>query len=270
MKRSLFVTSHAVNAPGRNPSWADVVPPAMKRRDARIWKMAYAAARGALNGTRDRQLKSIVVGTALGALEETRLFLDGVFTDGLGSPRSFIASVHNSMAGKLALEFKISGPNLTVCDSHNSFASALVAVDLLTDDDFPALLCIVDERISLLDELRPHLSPRCLPYLAEEWEEAAVAFVIDRRAAGGCCAVRACGPVPTDRRDPESICRELVEKHIPGFRGSFTFNESSTSFVRPAVAAAEAIRQGISHHVIGSFSPTSGAAAIVELRQTAR
>ncbi len=267
MKRYLAIRNYSLVSPQTDPSWTDAVPPAMKRRDARIWQMAYAAAHRVIAGCGNSQPKAVIVGTALGALEETRQFLDGVFTDGLGSPRNFIASVHNSMAGKLALGFKIDGPNLTLCDSHNSFASALIAADLLNAGNFPALVCIVDERIPLLDEIQPHLSHRCLPFLVNKWEEAAVAFIVDGNPAGNDCKVRAFGPAPTERRNPESICRELIEKNVPGFTGTFMFNESSTSFIQPAISAATALKQGAGHSVIGSFSPTTGAVAIVEILQ---
>ena len=121
--------------PDADPSWSASLPAAIKRRDPRIWQMAYAAAhRVVSNGT--AVPASIVCATALGALDETRNYLDGVFKDGFGSPRHFIASVHNSMAGKLALEFKIAGPNLTVCEGQNSFASALAAASLLSPEDY--------------------------------------------------------------------------------------------------------------------------------------
>lgn len=268
MKQYRGVRKHSIASPARDRSWGDAVPPAMKRRDARIWRMAYAAAAGVVAGNGACQPRSVIVGTALGALEETRQFLDGVFTDGLGSPRNFIASVHNSIAGKLALEFKIGGPNLTVCDSHNSFASALVSADLLADSDFPVLLCIVDERLPLLDDLHPHFTRRCRSFCIDQWEEAAVAFLLTDAPAAGDAAVRAFGPVPAERRDPESVCRGLMEANVPGFTGAFHFDGCSTSFVQPAIIAADLLRGGDTPAVVGSFSPTSGAAAIVELAPT--
>ena len=89
------------------PPGTDEVPASLKRRDPRIWQMAYVATHRAIESS-PLKPRSIVVATALGALDETKNFLDGVFSDGLGSPRNFIASVHNSMAGKIAQEFKIS------------------------------------------------------------------------------------------------------------------------------------------------------------------
>lgn len=265
MKRFLTITAHSMVLPGENDNWKSAVPAKMKRRDARIWQMAMAAVNPLIGatGTADRP-RSVIVGTALGALEETRQFLDGVFTDGLGSPRNFISSVHNSIAGKIALEYGIGGPNLTICDSHNSLASALVTIDLLDDDDFPILLCCIDERIPLIDELLPHFSRRCTQYLSPEWKEAAVAFIIDLPDTPG-RPVRAFGPFCTQRRDPEFVCRSVLQKELPTFTGRFLFNESTTSFVQPAVTAATVLDTIPTHAVIGSYSPTSGAAALVEI-----
>jgi len=133
----LSVQSASAVLPLQEPSWSDEVPASLKRRDPRIWQMAYVASLRVMTNLPVKP-NAIMVATALGALDETKNFLDGVFTDGLGSPRNFIASVHNSMAGKLAQEFKVAGPNLTLCDGHNSLASAIGACALLQSGDFPA------------------------------------------------------------------------------------------------------------------------------------
>lgn len=162
--------------PGRDKSWQDGVPASVRRRDPRIWQLAYAAAARALTVS-PRAPVSIVTATALGALDETRSCLEGLFATGLGSPRSFIASVHNSMAGKLAIELKITGVNLTLCDGPNSLASALVCCSLLDQCDLPALVVAADERIELLERLAPHL-PGCGALGSGSWEEGAAAFVV--------------------------------------------------------------------------------------------
>lgn len=265
MNRYLYVTRHFVVSPSRSPQWRDELPAAMKRRDARIWQMAYAAAQKVTDPADRHPVRSVITATALGALEETRLFLDGAFTDGLGSPRNFIASVHNSMAGRIALGLGISGPNLTLCDSHNSFASGIVSADLLRPQDFPALICVIDERVPLLDELQPHLPGRCRQFFLQSWEEAAVAFVVTDQPSEGSVRIRAAGPIPANRRDPLEVCRELTQRTIPGFAGRLLFEESSTSFVQPALSAAQALTQNSGHCVIGSYSPVTGACAIVEI-----
>lgn len=270
MRPFFALKSCSIVSPANEPTWNTAVPVSMKRRDARIWQMAYVAAKRALSSLQptERQPVSIIVGTALGALEETRLFLDGVFTDGLGSPRNFIASVYNSIAGKLAAELQIQGPNLTFCDGHNSLASSLVGASLLNPEDFPVLLVIVDERLPLLDQLQPHIAKRCRPYLSVNWEEAAVVFVLDNATPTDPIRIRSFGPTPTGRRDPEIVCREHIATHLPDFSGKLLCKESSTSFIEPAIAAYNVCKQAIGHTIVGSYSPTSGAIGLVEILQT--
>ncbi len=264
--RFLSLCRHRLLLPDDEPSWNDLLPQGM-RGEARVWRLACAAARAVVEDT-DKRPRSVVVGTALGGLDEARLFLDGVYDDGLGSSGNFIASVPHGIAGKLALEFTIGGPGLTVCDSHNSLASALVTAGLLTPDCYPALLCIIDERIPLLDTLRPHLSRRCRDYLSEKWHEGAYAAIVEPATAECGNRVRAFGPCPANWRDPETVCREMAERHIPGFHGPLRFAESPTSFMQPAITLHDAVERGRGDTVIGSYSPTSEAAAIVELRKT--
>lgn len=270
MRPFLAVKSCSLVSPANELAWDTAVPAVMKRRDARIWQMAYVAAQRALSSLQptERQPKSIIVGTALGALEETRLFLEGVFTDGLGSPRNFIASVYNSIAGKLAAELQIKGPNLTFCDGHNSLASSLVGASLLNPEDFPVLLVIVDERLPLLDQMQPHLPKRYHPYLVVNWEEAAVAFVLDCATPTDPIRIRSFGPTPTGRRDQEIVCQELIATHLPDFHGKKICKGSSTSFVAPAISTYTSCKETTGHTIIGSYSPTSGAVGLVEILQT--
>jgi hypothetical protein len=226
--------------------------------------MAYAVVDKLLSGT-DCQPKSIVVATALGALEDTRIFLDGVFKDGFGSPRSFIASVHNSMAGKLALDFDIKGPNLTVCDGQNSFASALVSTSLLLPADFPVVLVVLDEKVDLLNTVTPHLSETCKEYLSAGWEEAAVAFLFDCATEKVEPFVSATGPHPVYGVSPKNKCAELAAS----FENSpilLPVSETSDSFIKPAIAACDMISEPKKgDHAIGSYSPSAKAAAVVNL-----
>jgi hypothetical protein len=240
----------------------------MKRRDPRIWQLAFAASKQAIDSA-GVSPRSIVCGTALGALDETKNYLDGVFKDGFGSPRSFIASVHNSMAGRMAMEFRIRGPNITVCDGHNSFASALGTAQLLDGSAFPSLVLAVDENLALLRQLQPHLSTQCKEFLREGWQEAAVAFMIDtpsasRAAPCFCCA----GPCLARGETPDNLCRRLTREN--GFKESalLPLAESCDSFIKPAVTAYRLLTEHAGGEtVIGSYSPSSDAAAVVSLQK---
>lgn len=263
--KPLHILKTSITRPAQNQNWNAGVPKMMRSRAPRIWCMAYAAVNKLLTDC-DTPPKSIVTATALGALDETKSFLDGVFKDGFGSPRNFIASVHNSMAGKLALDFKINGPNLTVCDGQNSFASALVTASLLTEHDFPVCIVAIDERIALLDTIVPHLSEECRQYLNAEWEEAAVAFLLDNTPDIKKPCISALGPQATRSEDPAQKCADMAasfyEEHTP----VPPLIETSDSFVKPAIITHELIahsQEGT--HVIGSYSPSAQAAAVVNV-----
>ena len=157
---TLKIIKSSIVRPALDPEWEELFPKALRARTPRIWRMARVAVDTIVSDGTARP-KSLISATALGALDETKSYFDGLFNDGFGSPRNFIASVHNSMAGKIALDFKISGPNLTVCDGHNSFASAIVTASILSKIDFPALVLVIDEKIRLLDDIIPNLSGIC-------------------------------------------------------------------------------------------------------------
>jgi hypothetical protein len=226
--------------------------------------MAYIAAARLLASVRDKP-RSCIAGTALGALDETRNFLDGVFKDGFGSPTSFIASVHNSMAGKLALEFSIDGPNLTVCDGQNSLASAIASAALLTEDAFPCLVIAVDECIPLLRDLVPYLSPECRKGLSTVSEEGAVALLLSKTPVPGTAAVRSVMPSPVGDSTPQKYTASLVES-FGRSEASVSPLDSCTSFLSAALQVHAALISGrLGKHIVLSYSPSSRACAAVEV-----
>jgi hypothetical protein len=250
--------------PAVEPSWDRDLPAAQKRRNPRIWQMAsLAVARLALNCA--GKPRSIVVATALGALDETTGFIDGVYTANAGAPRNFIASVHNSMAGKLALDGMITGPNLTVCDGHNSLASALVAADMLSDADFPALVVAVDETTALLSRLRPHLSAQCQSYLSDHREEGAVAFLCTRGGVGP--RIEAIGPLPVASEAGVFSCRSLAQPFLDAGYALIDTEEGATSYLHTACSLESVLNSSKpgERYVVGSFSPAARAAALVTI-----
>jgi hypothetical protein len=260
----LYISSFAAVRASDESSWTNDIPRAEKRRTPRIWQMAIAAAGRALAGQNVKP-GSVTVATGLGALDETRVFLDGVFGEGLGSPRSFIASVHNSMAGKLALQYGITGPNLTLCDGPCSLASALASASLLGEECFPALVVSVDENPAILRRLVPHLSDDCREYLEQDWEDGAVALVCARARSSGLPRVRGLGPVPVSSDDPERECKDLAERSCkPPFR-LVDLHASSASFMQPAFALHALLdRREPDRTVVPAYSPSAAAAGLIE------
>jgi hypothetical protein len=238
----------------------------LKRRDPRIWHMSYVAALRAMKNCPEKP-NAIIVATALGALDETKNFLDGVFTDGFGSPRNFIASVHNSMAGKLAQEFKVAGPNLTLCDGHNSLASAIGACALLKDEDFPALVVAVDENIELLARLIPHLSPECKQALGNNRQEGAVAFILHNKGGGFGPRIRSIGPLFIGNRSADQAFTTLFASQNPEIKTTVSLpSQARGSFLSASFAIYDIYRnQSAGNFAVGSFSPSSKAIAVVEL-----
>jgi hypothetical protein len=249
--------------PAVDATWADRVPAANKRRDPRIWQMACVAVADALKQS-PRPPVSVLSATALGALDETQAYLDGVFKTNFGSPRNFIASVHNSMAGKLAIDFKILGPNFTLCDGPNSLASALAAASLLGPDDFPALVVAVDEKTALLRTLAPHFAAECTPVRSPEWEEGAVAFVIDLQGSGPTVSAR--GPVPVMSDSPETVFRRLAAAMRSDGATLVLPGAASDSFVKPALLLFDAVHNRVpGRTVIGAHSPSSTSVSAIDL-----
>jgi hypothetical protein len=177
--------------PSENGSWRDAIPSSFKRRTPRIWQMSLAAADIAIKNS-DKKPTAIVCSTALGALEETLKFMNKLADSGLGSPRQFISSVHNSMAGKIALEFDIKGANLTLCDSHTSVASAVITAALLKDET--VLLVFVDEHLELLDAVYKDCIN--IKNFDANPKEGAVAVVLSKEFVDGSIQILATAPKP--------------------------------------------------------------------------
>ncbi len=258
------IIKSAAVLPDKEEEWTNEIPKPMKRRAPRIWRMAHVAVSRVLNNS-EITPKSIIASTALGALDETANFLNGSFTDGFGSPRNFIASVHNSMAGNLAMSFGIKGPNLTVCDSQNSLASSIVSAGFLKKEDFPLLLVAVDERTDLLEKLHSSFTKECQEILPENWQEGAVAFIIDLEGKSE-CSISADGPMPLNDLPVNSLIDSLSEKFIiEGFRISDIY-QSSNSFIASAIALHNCFdTDNKSNIVIPSYSPTSDAVSFIKV-----
>jgi Beta-ketoacyl synthase, N-terminal domain len=267
MMTSLSIIAAQAVIPARDKDWSAEIPAHLRRRDPRIWHMAYVAAARALRAPdlRRRRPQAVVVGTALGALDETRNFLDGIFKDGFGSPRHFIASVHNSMAGKLALEFSIDGPNLTFCDGQNSLSSAISACGtIFRSDQFPALVVCVDEDIPLLGDIVPRLSKTCGDFLSNHHEEGAVALLLDKDKNDGSPRVRASGCVFIGDQDALDLAASLFQTTSPD--ATVVLPAENRSFFAPALRVYDCVCDAApGRTVIGSFSPSSRACAAIEI-----
>ena len=251
--------------PAADALWTAEIPASMKRRSPRIWQMASVAAARALSAAAVAP-RSIIVGTALGALDETKHFLDGVFVDGFGSPSHFIASVHYSMAGRFAQEFGIKGPNLTVCDGANSFASAVALCGVFLKADFPVLVIAVDENIELLDRLAPHLSASCRNAFGANDRDGCVAFIIDKAIIPGAPKIRSSGVRFIGETDPDEAMLRLVAPWNSGTAKISLPSETGGCFLSVPILVHDFLKGNRPGGAVwGSFSPSSHSIAAVEV-----
>lgn len=226
------VLDYAIFLPNEENMKSLQLPASLKRRAPRIWKIAYAAASQIVS---DEQIpEAIVCGTALGALDETVSFMDKIYTSNMGSPRQFIASVHNSMAGVLAMEFKSTGSNMTLCESHNSLAAALATAEVLPESK--VLVVLVDEQLPFLDSVYEQCENSTAFTGAPQ--EGAFAILLDTDSSDT-PALKGTAPAPAD--------------------GSFT-----GSFFSPGIELFNALEAKESAE-IESYSPTAQCKASISL-----
>lgn len=100
------------------------------RRLGRLQVMSLLAAKKALlsaGAAEGGAETGVYVGTGLGSLGETALFLENMIKQGENFPKpaNFINSVHNAAGSGLALEFSFKGENITVAHREISFDAAL-------------------------------------------------------------------------------------------------------------------------------------------------
>jgi 3-oxoacyl-[acyl-carrier-protein] synthase-1/3-oxoacyl-[acyl-carrier-protein] synthase II len=126
------------------------------RRLKRISRLTLALAAAARADGGEHDPDKVFYGTGWGALSETHDFLDKLFASGeeFSSPTDFVGSVHNAVAGQVAIRYKAMGANVTATGGDASFEQALLLASLL--------LSRSDRRPSLLigsDEAQPTLTP---------------------------------------------------------------------------------------------------------------
>ena len=143
-----------------NPTNFDVIHPEYKkvisginlRRMSAIVKMGLA---NTLVCIPMQKVDAIVVGTGLGSIHHTELFLSS-FTDSelsILSPTPFINSVHNTISGEIALHTKNKGYNSTYSQGGLSFEGALTDAILLAKEGRNVILGGVDESTPILNDI---------------------------------------------------------------------------------------------------------------------
>jgi hypothetical protein len=105
------------------------MPPQRAGRKARLPTVAAELARRAVGEHSIPENAAIFFGTTYGAETETEAFVENMILheEQFPKPRAFSASVHNSMATRIAIELGVRGTNRTYVQAEHSFQLALRA-----------------------------------------------------------------------------------------------------------------------------------------------
>lgn len=136
-------------AHAKQPSYKELIAPAMIRRMSKGIKMGIYAAQQALDEAANPSLDAVLTGTGLGCLEDSEKFLKNILDNDeeFLTPTSFIQSTHNTVGAQIALRLACKAYNFTYVNGATSFESALMdgLLQLQYDDAQHILVGAVDE-----------------------------------------------------------------------------------------------------------------------------
>ncbi|RVU91492.1 3-oxoacyl-ACP synthase [Flavobacterium columnare] len=112
----------------QQPSYKEMIPPAMIRRMAKGVKMGIFASNKALAEAELTYPEAIITGTGMGCVEDSEKFLKAIIDnqEQFLTPTSFIQSTHNTVAGQIALGLQCKSYNFTYVNGAVSFETALL------------------------------------------------------------------------------------------------------------------------------------------------
>lgn len=138
------------------PAYKELLKPALLRRMSKVLKMGNYAAKALLTEAEGEifQPDAIIVGTGLGCIKDTIVFLDEVLRNNEETlaPTAFIQSTHNSIAGQIALMLQNYRYNMTIVQQSLSFEMALLDTELQLNTGAAQSVLV-----GCADELTPNL-----------------------------------------------------------------------------------------------------------------
>ena len=165
------------------------LPPNLVRRLKRLPRMTLSLALSAhKDAACEAKPAAVFMGTGWGALSETYDFLTRLTdsSEQFPSPTDFVGSVHNGPAGQTAIMFGAAGANITASGGDYSFEQALLAADLLMEEEKESCLVLgADEGHRILS---PLLDPSIAP--GTILADGGGAFCLSRKTEGAQCLVR--------------------------------------------------------------------------------
>ena len=116
----------------KEPDYTSYIPPMQLRRMSKAVRMGIGAARICLQDAGVERADAISLGTALGCIHDTEVFLSKMVgqDEQMLTPTAFIQSTHNTVAGQIALLTGCHGHNLTYVHRGHSFEHAMINAQL--------------------------------------------------------------------------------------------------------------------------------------------
>lgn len=119
----------------KEPDYTAYITPMQLRRMSKAVRMGIGATHICLQDANMQKPDAISVGTALGCLHDTEVFLSKMIDqeEQMLTPTAFIQSTHNTVAGQIALLSGCYGHNLTYVHRGHSFEHAMINAQLYLD-----------------------------------------------------------------------------------------------------------------------------------------
>lgn len=126
------VDYHTTRLACQEPDYTAWIPPMQLRRTSKAVRMGIGSAKICLEQAGLERADAISVGTAMGCLQDTEVFLSKMVAqdEQMLTPTAFIQSTHNTVAGQIALLTGCYGHNLTYTQRGHSFEHAVLNTQL--------------------------------------------------------------------------------------------------------------------------------------------
>lgn len=119
------------------PNYTAYIPPMQLRRMSKAVRIGIGASKMCMASAGIEKPDAISVGTAMGCLADTELFLGKMIAqdEQMLTPTAFIQSTHNTVSGQIALLAGCYGHNLTFVQRGHSFEHAVMNTQLYLADN---------------------------------------------------------------------------------------------------------------------------------------
>jgi hypothetical protein len=239
----------------KEPDYKEYIPPMQLRRMSKAVRMGIGAARICLQDAGVEKADAISVGTALGCIHDTEVFLSKMVDqdEQMLTPTAFIQSTHNTVAGQIALVTGCYGHNLTYVHRGHSFEHAMINAQLYLNEhrDDNILVGGIEEltesSIDVFKQLGVYRNETCTPEsiinrcaIGSIAGEGANFFLVSKKPEGAKVLIKDIGTFTTrdaevavtnvqqfiDRNEVEALGVDLVLLGINGDNRSAGFYET--------------------------------------------